>query len=87
MTRRSIARSEMVNRLNTQDVDRCARAVPALALDQMRGGVERIWSTAKRSQSSITQLFFLAAVIFALSALIIWLAPRPTRALEPGAAH
>ena len=46
-------------------------ACSGYAIDQARGGAER----------------FVDSEAFAVSAMIIWLAPRPTRALEPGVAH
>lgn len=46
-------------------------ACSGYAIDQVRGGAER----------------FVDSEAFAVSAMIIWLAPRPTRALEPGVAH
>lgn len=80
-----VSRSEMAGSLGTED------AMTALdgsdfTLDQVRGSVERIVD-GEAFTVAITQLFVLAAIIFAVAALIIWLAPRPTRALEPGAAH
>ncbi len=81
----TIARSEMAGRLNTAEAQ-AALVGSGFSLDEARISVERLVD-AEAFAVSITQLFFLAAVIFAASALIIWLAPRPTRALEPGAAH
>jgi MFS transporter, DHA2 family, multidrug resistance protein len=81
----TVARSEMTNVLNTQDATGALDGT-GLSLDQVRGSVEHLVDS-EAFAVAITQLFVLAAVIFAVSALIIWLAPRPTRALEPGAAH
>jgi MFS transporter, DHA2 family, multidrug resistance protein len=81
----AVSRSEMVDRLNSGDAE-TALATSGLSLDQVRGGVERLVD-GEAFAVAITQLFTLSALIFIVSAVIIWLAPRPTRALEPGAAH
>lgn len=51
-------------------------------IDQVRGSVERLVDS-EAFAVSITQLFVLAAIIFAASATIIWLA----RSTRRGAAH
>lgn len=81
----AVSRSEMVDRLNTGDTE-AALATSGFTNDQVRGGVERLVD-GEAFAVAITQLFTLSAVIFVVAALIIWLAPRPRRALEPGAAH
>jgi MFS transporter, DHA2 family, multidrug resistance protein len=81
----AVSRSEMVDRLNTADTEGVL-ASSGFAVDQVRSGVERIVE-GEAFAVAITQLFTLSAIIFIVSALIIWLAPRPARALEPGAAH
>lgn len=81
----AVARSEIVGRMNIQDAMGSLDG-SGFTVDQVRGSVERLVDS-EAFAVSITQLFVLAAVIFAVSAMIIWLAPRPTRALEPGAAH
>ncbi len=81
----AVSRSEMVDRLNTAGAEN-ALSTTGFSLDQVRGGVELLVE-GEAFAVAITQLFTLAAIIFAVSALIIWLAPRPNRKLEPGAAH
>ena len=81
----TVARSEMIGRLNTQDAMGSLDG-SGFTLEQMRGSVERIVD-GEAFAMSITQLFVLAAIIFAVAATIIWLAPRPNRAIDPGASH
>lgn len=57
-----------------------------MALDQIRGSFD--WMLQKQSVMVATnQLFMVVAVIFAIAAFCIWLAPKPKHAVDPGAAH
>ncbi|WP_347303437.1 DHA2 family efflux MFS transporter permease subunit [Croceibacterium sp. TMG7-5b_MA50] len=81
----SVARSEMVGRLNT---DATAQTLQAngFSTDQVRAAVEQV-VTQESSTLAIGHMFLLGAIVFAVAATAIWLAPRPTRAAGPGAAH
>ena len=81
----TIARSEMVSRLNT-DATEQAMTAQGFSIDQVRVAVEM--TVAQESSTlAINHMFLLSAMIFAGAALIIWLAPRPQRIAGPGAAH
>jgi DHA2 family multidrug resistance protein len=57
-----------------------------MSMDQIRGSVD--WLVQKQSVMVATnQLFVVIAVIFAVAAGIIWLAPKPKHSVDPGAAH
>ena len=81
----SVARSEMVGRLHT---DATAQGLQAqgFSTDQVRAAVEQV-VMQESSTLAITHMFLLGAIIFVAAATAIWLAPRPTRAPAPGAAH
>lgn len=81
----TVARSEMVSRLNT-DATQQALTAQGFSIDQVRGAVE-MTVTQESSTLAINHMFLLSAIIFAGAALIIWLAPRPQRVAGPGAAH
>ena len=81
----TIARSEMVGRLNT-DATQQALSAQGFSIDQVRGAIE-MTVTQESSTLAINYMFLLSAIIFAGAALIIWLAPRPQRMAGPGAAH
>lgn len=80
-----IARSEIVARLNAESVSASLQA-SGFSLDQVRRVVEQL---VEREAMAVAtgHLFFLSAVVFALAAAMIWLSPRPNRAVGPGAAH
>lgn len=81
----SVARSEIVSRLNTdQTVDTLQHL--GFSLDQVRGSIERT-VTQESYALAVDHIFLLSAILFAGAAIIIWLSPRPTRAVAPGAAH
>jgi DHA2 family multidrug resistance protein len=80
-----IARSEIVSRLNPDSIAASLQA-SGFSLDQVRRVVEQL--VERESMAIATNhLFFLSAVVFAVAASLIWLAPRPARAVGPGAAH
>jgi DHA2 family multidrug resistance protein len=79
------ARSEIVARLNPDAVSTALQA-NGFSLDQIRRAIEQL--VERESMAVATdQIFFLAAAVFAVAAATIWLAPRPARAVGPGAAH
>jgi DHA2 family multidrug resistance protein len=55
-------------------------------VEQSRGALEQL-VTMQGMAVGTTHLFMVAAVVLLLAASAIWLAPRPTRAAAPGAAH
>ncbi len=81
----TVARSEMVSRLNTDPTTTTLMA-QGFSLEQVRGAIEM---TVMRESSTlaINHLFLLSAMVFGAAALIIWLAPRPRRMAKPGEAH
>lgn len=80
-----VARSEIVSKLNS-DSPSAALQASGFSLDQVRGTIEQTVVQESYAQS-INHLFLLSAIVFAFAAMIIWLSPRPARAIEPGAAH
>ena len=80
-----IARSEMVARLNPDSVSASLQA-GGFSVDQVRRVVEQL--VERESMAVATNhLFFLSALVLAVAACLIWLSPRPVRAVGPGAAH
>ncbi len=80
-----VARSEMASRLNPDDVSNALQA-SGFSLDQIRLVIERLVNTEAFAVAT-NHVFFGTAVVFALAASMIWLAPRPKRVAGPGAAH
>ena len=80
-----VARSEIVSKLNTQATSDTL-AAQGFSLDQIRGVVVQLVDKEAMAVAT-THVFLISAVVFALSAMIIWLTPRPTRSIEMGAAH
>lgn len=79
------ARSEIVSKMNPDAVS-AALQVNGFSIEQVRSAIEQI--VERESMAVATQhLFFLSAVVFAVAASLIWLTPRPTRQIDPGAAH
>ncbi len=80
-----VARSEIVSKLNADSTSSALQA-SGFSLDQVRGAIEQT-VTQESYAMAINHLFLLSAIVFAFAAMIIWLSPRPTRAIEAGAAH
>jgi DHA2 family multidrug resistance protein len=80
-----VARSEIVGRLNTQ-ASSDALSAQGFSLDQIRGVIAQLVDKEAMAVAT-THIFLISAVVFAFAAMIIWLTPRPTRAVEMGAAH
>jgi MFS transporter, DHA2 family, multidrug resistance protein len=80
-----VARSEIVARLHSADTASALQG-QGFSLDQVRGMVEQ-FVNKEASALATTHIFFSSALVFAFAAMIIWLAPRPARAVAPGAAH
>jgi DHA2 family multidrug resistance protein len=80
-----VARSEIAPRLNSGDTTQSLQAA-GFSLDQVRSLVEQ----TVRQESlalAINHLFLLSAIIFAVAAMMIWLSPRPLRAVDASVAH
>jgi DHA2 family multidrug resistance protein len=54
--------------------------------EQSRGAIDQL-VTQQGMAVGTTHVFLVAAVVLVMAASAIWLAPRPTRAAAPGAAH
>jgi MFS transporter, DHA2 family, multidrug resistance protein len=80
-----VARSEIVSKLHGDETAAALRA-QGFSLDQARGMIEQ-FVNKEASALATTHIFFSSALVFAVAAMIIWLAPRPARAVAPGAAH
>lgn len=80
-----VARSEIVAKLNTDATAQSMQAA-GFSLDQVRAAVERVVQQESLALAT-NHLFMLSAVVFAATAMLIWLSPRPSRVIEPGAAH
>ncbi|HZU63704.1 MAG TPA: DHA2 family efflux MFS transporter permease subunit [Novosphingobium sp.] len=79
------ARSEIVSKLNSQPtID--ALSSSGMPFEQIRGTIAQSVTT-QADMISFTNLFVLSSLIFVVSALIIWLAPRPGHAVDTSAAH
>ena len=81
----TVARSEMVSKLQPAQTQGALEGI-GFSLDQVRLAVANV--VDKEALAMATgHLFFLAASIFAVAAATIWMAPRPTGNVAPGAAH
>lgn len=80
-----VARSEIVSKLHGDDTAAALQA-QGFSLDQARGMIEQ-FVNKEASALATTHIFFSSALVFGVAAMIIWLAPRPARAVAPGAAH
>jgi DHA2 family multidrug resistance protein len=80
-----VSRSEIVSSLRS-DVSSEVLQHSGFSVDQVR----RVISQTVDQESStlaINHMFLLSAMVFAVAAMVIWLAPRPNRVIEAGAAH
>ncbi|MCI4589518.1 DHA2 family efflux MFS transporter permease subunit [Sphingobium sp. BYY-5] len=80
-----VARSEIVSKLNSNGSSQALQAA-GFSMGQVRGTIEQ-FVVQESNAMAITQIFLLAMVVFVAAAMVIWLAPRPGRAIEAGAAH
>ncbi|WCT74336.1 DHA2 family efflux MFS transporter permease subunit [Sphingomonas naphthae] len=81
-----IERNEIVNTLNQPDQVVTTLQTAGLSAEQGRGMIERLVDQESIALAT-NHIFLVAAVIFFLSATLIWFAPRPKGAPPPGAAH
>jgi DHA2 family multidrug resistance protein len=80
-----VARSELVSKLNTDGTVN-ALAAQGFSLDQTRGLIAQLVDKEAFALAT-SHIFLLSAFVFVGAAMIIWLTPRPRRAVTPGAAH
>ncbi|QXQ05363.1 DHA2 family efflux MFS transporter permease subunit [Sphingosinicellaceae bacterium] len=80
-----LARSEIVTSLSSAPTSAALQGA-GFSLDQARGFIEQFVSQ-ESSTVAMGHISLLATFIFVFAAMIIWLAPRPTRVIEAGAAH
>jgi MFS transporter, DHA2 family, multidrug resistance protein len=78
--------AELAGLTDSHGVATSAMQSVGMTLDQVRGSID--WLVQKQSVMVATnQIFIVLAVIFVVAAGAIWFAPKPTHAVEPGAAH
>lgn len=78
--------SEMAGLTDQYGIISSTMQAAGMGLEQVRGSVE--WIIQKQSVMVATnQIFMVLAIIFTVAACIIWLAPKPTHAVEPGSVH
>jgi DHA2 family multidrug resistance protein len=80
-----VSRNEIVATMNTGPTSDALRSA-GFSLGQIRGTIDQF--VEKESMTLATDhIFLVSASIFAFAAALIWLAPRPAREIEAGAAH
>ncbi|QNA82745.1 DHA2 family efflux MFS transporter permease subunit [Sphingomonas sp. So64.6b] len=81
-----VSRSEMVPALNGV-ADRMSQLeARGLSTEQARGAIDRLVD-AQASTVGATHVFALAFTVFLMAAAIVWVAPKPKRGVQMGAAH
>jgi MFS transporter, DHA2 family, multidrug resistance protein len=80
-----VSRSEIVSSMHTEATTDALRSA-GFSVGQIRGMFEQF--VDKESMALATNhIFLVSSGIFVFAAALIWLAPRPARAIEAGAAH
>jgi DHA2 family multidrug resistance protein len=79
-------RAELTNILNGGDQVIANATQHGFSAEQGRGLIERLVDQESYALAT-DHIFALAAVVFFISAAIIWLAPRPARPVDTSAAH
>ncbi len=80
-----VSRSEIVSTMHS-DATSQALQDRGFSLDQVRAALSQT-ADQESMALAINHLFLLSAFIFAGAAMVIWLSPRPQRAVAAGAAH
>ena len=80
-----VARSEIAGKLQPDQTVGVLTQM-GMSLDQVRQTIANLVDREALALAT-EHLFLLAAIIYALAAATIWLAPRPARAVAAGAAH
>jgi MFS transporter, DHA2 family, multidrug resistance protein len=79
------SRSELVSKLNTDDTVNALTA-QGFSLDQARNVIAQLVDKEAFALAT-SHIFLISAGVFVAAAMIIWLTPRPKRAVGMGAAH
>ena len=80
-----VSRSEIVATLHDGATSQALQD-NGFSLDQVRAALSQTVDIESMALA-INHLFLISAIIFAGAAMVIWLSPRPRRAVEAGAAH
>jgi len=80
-----VSRNELVSKLNTDGTVNALTA-QGFSLDQARATIAQLVDKEAFALAT-SHIFLLSAIVFVGAAMIIWLTPRPRRAVGPGAAH
>lgn len=80
------SRAELAAVLNHPEQAMAAMQAAGLTPDQARAALEGMVQSQAFTIAT-NQVFFVSALLFFVAASIIWLAPRPTRAVDMSAAH
>jgi len=80
-----VSRSEIVASLHADATSRALQD-SGFSLDQVRGVLSQVVDQESMALAA-NHIFLLSAIIFAFAAMVIWLSPRPLRAVEASAAH
>jgi DHA2 family multidrug resistance protein len=80
------SRAELTNIMNNGDQVIASATQHGYTAEQGRGLIERVVEQESFALAT-THIFALAALVFFVSAAIIWLAPRPARPVDTSAAH
>jgi DHA2 family multidrug resistance protein len=80
-----VSRSEIVSSMNTTATETALHSA-GFSIGQIRGTIEQFVDRESLALAT-DHIFLISASIFAVAAMLIWLAPRPTREIEAGAAH
>jgi DHA2 family multidrug resistance protein len=80
------SRAELAGVLNDPERAIAAMQVNGLSPEQARAALDHMVQSQAFTLAT-TEVFFVSAVLFILAASIIWLAPKPTRAVDVSAAH
>jgi DHA2 family multidrug resistance protein len=79
-------RTLLAGSLNQPEAAMARLEAAGFSHEQARGVIERLVDQ-ESVMLATNHIFLIAAVLFALSAMIIWIVPKPTRLVAPGAAH
>ncbi len=80
-----VSRSEIVSSMNTGATSQTLRSA-GFSVGQVRGMVEQFVDRESLALAT-DHIFLVSAMVFVFAAALIWLAPRPAREIEAGAAH
>jgi DHA2 family multidrug resistance protein len=80
-----VARSEMVSTLHA-DATSQMLGDNGFSADQVRAALSQTVDVESMALAA-NHVFLISAIIFVFAAMVIWLSPRPVRAVEAGAAH